>query len=273
MPKIHLSEKGCRGCMLCVDICPVDVFEFNEEKNLAEVKRPDDCIGCLSCYYACPSQCIEITEVEHIRPFYRIEKNVAFVEQFLQTKPADRELREEELDFAYQEVGILLSAFADAITEILGRGHKSVGRRAGTENVLEIAGLGKACEIAADRLEETAGRMADLRDRLQDGITNALDNVKVNGHKEHRLPNTLSISFYGIEANRLLEEIGLEVAASAGAACHSDTVEISHVLRAMGLDEQWAKGTLRFSTGRMSTEEEIDRAAAVVVEAVKKLRK
>ncbi|HMA67866.1 MAG TPA: ferredoxin family protein [Desulfosalsimonadaceae bacterium] len=132
MPKIHLSEKGCRGCMLCVDICPVDVFEFNEEKNLAEVKRPDDCIGCLSCYYACPSQCIEITEVEHIRPFYRIEKNVAFVEQFLQTKPADRELREEELDFAYQEVGILLSAFADAITEILGRGHKSVGRRAGT---------------------------------------------------------------------------------------------------------------------------------------------
>jgi len=118
--------------MLCVDICPVDVFEFNEEKNLAEVKRPDDCIGCLSCYYACPSQCIEITEVEHIRPFYRIEKNVAFVEQFLQTKPADRELREEELDFAYQEVGILLSAFADAITEILGRGHKSVGRRAGT---------------------------------------------------------------------------------------------------------------------------------------------
>src|SRR6056297_2724863 len=132
MPTIHLSEKGCRGCMLCVDICPVDVFEFNEEKNLAEVKRPDDCIGCLSCYYACPSQCIEITEVEHIRPFYRIEKNVAFVEQFLQTKPADRALREEELDFAYQEVGILLSAFADAITEILGRGHKSVGRRAGT---------------------------------------------------------------------------------------------------------------------------------------------
>lgn len=132
MPKIHLSEKGCRGCMLCVDICPVDVFEFNEEKHLAEVKRPDDCIGCLSCYYACPSQCIEITDVEHIRPFYRIEKNVAFVEQFLQTKPADRQLREEELDFAYQEVGILLSAFADAITEILGRGHKSVGRRAGT---------------------------------------------------------------------------------------------------------------------------------------------
>lgn len=132
MPKVQLSEKGCRGCTLCVDICPVDVFEFNEEKNLAEVKRPDDCIGCFSCYYDCPSQCIEISDVEVIRPFYRIEKNVALVEQFLQTSPAARSLTAEELDSAYQEVGILLSAFADAITEVLGRGHKSVGRRAGT---------------------------------------------------------------------------------------------------------------------------------------------
>ncbi|MCF8026694.1 MAG: ferredoxin family protein [Desulfobacteraceae bacterium] len=132
MPKIQLTEKGCRGCTLCVDICPVDVFEFNEEKSVAEVKAQDDCIGCLSCYYACPSQCIEISDVEFIRPFYRIEKNVAFIEQFLQTQPAARSVTEAELDFAYREVGILLSAFAEAINEILGRGHKSVGRRAGT---------------------------------------------------------------------------------------------------------------------------------------------
>jgi cysteine desulfurase len=88
-----------------------------------------------------------------------------------------------------------------------------------------------------------------------------------------RLPNTLSLSFKGVEANRILEEIGLEVAASAGAACHSDTVEISHVLEAMGVPLEWAKGTLRFSIGRMTTAEEIDKAIEIVENAVKKSRK
>ena len=75
-----------------------------------------------------------------------------------------------------------------------------------------------------------------------------------------------------MEANRILEAIGLEVAASAGAACHADSVEISHVLRAMGVPTEWAKGTLRLTTGRMTTPEEIDRAAAVIVVAVQKIR-
>ncbi len=85
---------------------------------------------------------------------------------------------------------------------------------------------------------------------------------------QHRLPNTLSISFKGQEANRILEDIGLEVAASAGAACHSDSVEISHVLEAMGVPLEWAKGTLRFSVGRMTTEAEIDKTIRVVAEAL-----
>lgn len=87
------------------------------------------------------------------------------------------------------------------------------------------------------------------------------------------MPNTLNISFRGLEANRILEEIGLEVAASAGAACHSDRVEVSHVLQAMGVPLEWAMGTLRFSVGRMTTEEEIDKAIQVVVEAVKELHR
>jgi len=94
----------------------------------------------------------------------------------------------------------------------------------------------------------------------------------MNGHPEKRLPNTLSISFKNIEANRILEEIGLEIAASAGAACHSDTVILSHVLEAMGAPVEWAKGTLRFSTGRMTTSDEIEKAAGVVVNAVKSLK-
>jgi cysteine desulfurase len=147
------------------------------------------------------------------------------------------------------------------------------GWRAGTENVLEIVGLGKACEIAARDLQRNMAHMQRLRDRLYKGLTAELTDVCLNGHSVKRLPNTLSLSFKGVEANRILEEIGLEVAASAGAACHSDTVEISHVLEAMKVPLEWAKGTLRFSVGRMTTTEEIDKAIEIVTRAVKKLRK
>jgi cysteine desulfurase len=149
---------------------------------------------------------------------------------------------------------------------------QEMGLRAGTENVSGIVGLGKACEIAARDLKKSIGHLKMLRDRLQDGLFRELDQIKPNGHPEKRLPNTLSLCFKGLEANRILEEIGLKIAASAGAACHSDTVEISHVLEAMNVPLDWAKGTLRFSVGRMTTVEQIDKAIQVIVHAVKKLQ-
>jgi cysteine desulfurase len=97
------------------------------------------------------------------------------------------------------------------------------------------------------------------------------DIIRLNGHPETRLPNTLSLCFKGLEANRILEEIGLEVAASAGAACHSDTIELSHVLEAMHVPVEWAKGTLRFTTGRITSEEEIRKAVNVIAPAVRRL--
>ncbi len=145
---------------------------------------------------------------------------------------------------------------------------QEMGWRAGTENVLEIVGLGKACEIAQRDLEKNMEHMKFLRDRLHEGLLAKLTDIRLNGHYDQRLPNTLSISFKGREANRILEDIGQEVAASAGAACHSDTVQISHVLEAMGVPLDWAKGTLRFSVGRMTTKEDIDTTIRVVVEAV-----
>ena len=148
---------------------------------------------------------------------------------------------------------------------------QEMGWRAGTENVLQIVGLGKACEIANRDLHTHMDHLQHLRNRLFEGIAQSGVNVRLNGDPQNRLPNTLSLSFKGLEANRILEEIGLEVAASAGAACHSDTVEISHVLRAMQVPEPWAKGTVRFSVGRMTTLVEIDRATRVVVHAVQKL--
>jgi cysteine desulfurase len=150
---------------------------------------------------------------------------------------------------------------------------QEMGIRAGTENVSGIVGLGKACEIARQHLAENTAHMKKMRDRLEKGLADGLNDIRFNGHRTQRLPNTASVSFLGLEANRILEEIGLEVAASAGAACHSDQVRISHVLEAMGIPEDWAKGTVRFSTGRMTTADDIDRALDVVAAAVKRLRR
>ena len=146
------------------------------------------------------------------------------------------------------------------------------GRRAGTENVLGIVGLGKACEIASRELDQHALHMQEMRDRLEQGLEAALSDIRFNGHRERRLPNTCSVSFRDLEATRILGEIGLDVAASAGAACHADHVEISHVLTAMKVPEHWAKGTLRFTTGRYTTAAEIDRSLEVIVATIKKLR-
>ncbi|MDY6823039.1 MAG: cysteine desulfurase family protein [Thermodesulfobacteriota bacterium] len=148
-----------------------------------------------------------------------------------------------------------------------GAGQES-GRRAGTENVPAIVGLGKACEIAALQMDTAPVEMARLRDRLQAGIMETIETARVNGHPEYRLPNTLSIAFYDMKADRILESIGLDVAASAGAACHSDAVAISHVLTAMGIPRKWSQGTLRFSVGRMTTPGEIERAVTAIVDAV-----
>ncbi|HIE27880.1 TPA: cysteine desulfurase [Candidatus Poribacteria bacterium] len=154
---------------------------------------------------------------------------------------------------------------------IHGAGHEQ-DRRAGTENVLEIVGLGKACEIAKRDLERNMLHTREMRDRLHNGFSEKLKDIKLNGHPENRLPNTLSLSFLRLDANALLSEIKDYVAVSAGAACHSDEVEISYVLRAMNVPLEWARGTLRFSMGKMTTESEISKAINVISDAVIGLR-
>lgn len=146
-------------------------------------------------------------------------------------------------------------------------------RRAGTENVLAIVGLGKAAEIAGRDLTYNTAHMQAMRDRLQKGLTGQLDGVQVNGHPEARLPNTLSVSFRDVEANILLDRIGEQVAASAGAACHADQVSVSSVLEAMRVPLAFAMGTLRLTVGKTTTQAEIDLAVEVIVGAVRALRK
>ncbi|MGE5799916.1 MAG: cysteine desulfurase family protein, partial [Syntrophaceae bacterium] len=152
-----------------------------------------------------------------------------------------------------------------------GAGHET-GRRAGTENVIGAAGLGAACEAARRDLAANAGRMRRTRDRIEEGLLKAVEDVRVNGHPEKRLPNTLSVSFRGVDAGALLQAMeGL--AASAGAACHGNAVELSRTLRAMAVPVEWARGTIRLSTGKYTTEGEADLALEIIAAAVNRLRK
>jgi len=174
--------------------------------------------------------------------------------------------------YAPKGVGALYIRQGLAPAKLMHGAGQEMTVRPGTENVLEIVGLGMACEIAGRDLKKNMTHMQAMRDRLFEGIKKDCDQVKLNGHPQNRLPNTLSISFLGVAADRILDAIGTEVAASAGAACHSDTVQISNVLQAMNVPLEWAKGTLRLTTGRMTTAADIDKTVEVICEAVKTLK-
>ena len=138
-------------------------------------------------------------------------------------------------------------------------GHQEDSRRAGTENVASVVGLGMAAELAAKNIDKENTQVARLRDHLEQGIVNAIPEVRVNGDKEHRLPNTTNISFEYIEGEsilNLLDQFG--ICASSGSACTTGSLEPSHVLRAMGLPYTAAHGAIRFSLSRYNTLEEVD---------------
>ncbi|MBL8150113.1 MAG: IscS subfamily cysteine desulfurase [Blastocatellia bacterium] len=151
-----------------------------------------------------------------------------------------------------------------------GGGHER-GMRSGTLNVPGIVGLGKAAEIARLELAEETERIAGLRDKLRDGIMNAIPDVYINGHATKRLPGNLNISFAYVEGESLLMGIK-DVAVSSGSACTSASLEPSYVLKALGVGEELAHSSIRFGIGRFNTEEEVDFTINQVTEAVNKLR-
>jgi cysteine desulfurase len=146
-------------------------------------------------------------------------------------------------------------------------------RRAGTENVASIAGLGVAAALALGKMKAEAVRLSALRDRLEGGILRNVAGTQVNGAPDQRVPNTTNISFDRIEAESLLIALDLEgIAVSTGSACSSGTLEPSHVLKAMGLPTHRTQNSLRFSLGMFSTQEEVDRVVEVLPRLVEKLR-
>jgi cysteine desulfurase len=151
-----------------------------------------------------------------------------------------------------------------------GGGHES-GFRSGTLNVPAIVGFGEACAIAQGEMAEEASRTGALRDRLLALLEAALDDLAVNGSRTARLPGNLNVSFPGVEGDSLVTSLP-DIALSTGSACSSASVEPSHVLKALGVETWRERGAVRFGIGRFTTAEEIDYAAARVVEAVRKLR-
>jgi len=176
-------------------------------------------------------------------------------------------------------IGVLYVKNGIQLEKFIHGANQEQDRRAGTENILEIVGLGKACEVAKNSIDKNFDHLKKLRDKLEAGLIIAFKDqkvkennlVKINGHATKRLPNTLSISFYGIESNTLLSQIENEVAASAGSACHSGGVHISDTLTAMKVPLEYATGTLRLSTGKLTTVAEIDKTIDVITSTVKKL--
>jgi len=138
-------------------------------------------------------------------------------------------------------------------------GHQEGGRRGGTENTPSIIGLGKAAELAKVHLQNDAAQVQSLRDKLETAVFDNIPNVLLNGHKDNRLPNTLSVSFEYVEGEAILLMLDqLGICASSGSACTSGSLEPSHVLRAMGVPFTAAHGSIRFSLGVYNTAEEVD---------------
>jgi len=152
-------------------------------------------------------------------------------------------------------------------------GHQEGGRRAGTENTASIIGMGKACELAATHLGEMDTEVKAMRDHLEAGLLENIPAATVNGEKEHRLPNTLSIGFDAVEGESILllmDQTG--ICASSGSACTSGSLDPSHVLMAMKVPFESAHGTIRFSLSSYNTMEEMAHIIEVMPGIIQRLR-
>ncbi|MEO5753432.1 MAG: cysteine desulfurase NifS [Chthoniobacterales bacterium] len=156
---------------------------------------------------------------------------------------------------------------------LLVGGPQEGGRRAGTDNVASIVGLGKAAELAQSTIEEENSRVRALRDRFEKTLRAALEEVEINGDPQARLPNTSNLAFLGVDAQAILLKLDQEgICCSLGSSCTTGAIQPSHVLRAMQMTNERARSSLRFSFGRYNTEEELDRVLEILPRIVRKLR-
>jgi ferredoxin len=229
MPTVSIDDKGCRGCTLCVDICPVEVFELEPKTEIAKVKCTENCVGCLSCQYLCPSECVSITDVQLIRPFHRTDANGAFIEKFIQAKLPSRALSREDLDKGKVEIALLLRAYGEAVEEVIGRGHKALGRRAGNLAASHLPEMyeDKDLDRVLARMRTRFGRSFAFQHRLSgDQVELSVEDcglahvVQSAGGKvgEHNLCQIFHEYWAGLVSSFTGNKYGYEVP-QAGASC------------------------------------------------------
>jgi len=175
--------------------------------------------------------------------------------------------------FGPKGVGALYVRKGTKLVPLMHGGEQEKRRRAGTENVPGIVGLGKAAELAGQEMDREAERLTYLRDKLIEGLGERLDQTRLNGHPTKRLPNNVNVSIDFVEGESMLLNLDLEgICASTGSACTSSSLEPSHVLLALGLPPEQAHGSLRFTLGRENTEADVERVLEVLPGIVAKLR-
>ena len=170
-------------------------------------------------------------------------------------------------------IGALYIKKGTKIDNLIHGGGQEQGKRAGTENVPAIVGMGKAIELAYDNFDETTNRIIELREKLINGVLNNIPHVRLNGHRTERLPGNTNFSFSFIEGESLLLMLNMKgVSGSSGSACSSGSLDPSHVLLAIGLDHGTAHGSLRLTLGAETTEEDINYVLEILPGIVERLR-
>jgi cysteine desulfurase len=270
----HLARRGLRATFLPVDSSgrlDMDVFS----------KALDDDTSVVSIMYA-NNETGVIFPIEEIGEILR-ERKILFHTDAVQAVgklPIDvKRLPVDMLSLsghklhAPKGIGALYVRKGTRFYPYIIGGHQENGRRAGTENVASIIGLGKACELASKNLEKETAYLSKLRNKLERNLLKDCPDVRINGDTEHRLPNTTNISFEYVEGEAILLRLNeYGICTSSGSACTSGSLEPSHVLRAMGIPFTAIHGSIRFSLSRYNTEAEIDKVLEIMPKIIKELR-
>jgi cysteine desulfurase len=270
-----LEERGVEVTYLPVNadglVNPADVRKaLRPETVLISVMHANNELGCVEPLEEIGSIAAEADVYFHVDAVQSAGKIPINVEQI----GADLLAISAHKIYGPKGVGALFIRKGTHIKPILFGGKDTRVHRPGTENVTGIVGLGKAAEIALNKLQAEGERLSALRDRLEKGLLAAIPNARVNGAHAPRTPNTANFSFSYIEGESLVIALDLKgLACSTGAACSSGAIEPSHVLTAIGLPAADARGSMRFSLGRLNTDEDVDFALKVIPEAVQQLRK
>lgn len=170
-------------------------------------------------------------------------------------------------------IGVLYAKRGTRVHSLIHGGHQERGRRGGTENVLGIVGLGKACELTEERINKDIENISYLRDKLEQGILSSCIGSVLNGDKDNRLPNTTNISFEHLDGEAILFMLDdRNICVSTGSACESGSLEASHVLKSMEISRNMINGAIRFSLGRYSTEKDVNRVLEELPNIIKKCR-